>query len=94
MITRTDVYSGHCFWLSVASGLVDFFYSHFDSLCPPGKSVLKSKEQQMTSELRPSNSSLTAEEQEKEQEKVRLAWTYIFIFNEILRNQSSRCLKS
>eukprot|EP00066_Takifugu_rubripes_P028873 XP_011618139.1 PREDICTED: bromodomain adjacent to zinc finger domain protein 1A [Takifugu rubripes] len=33
--------------------------------------VLKSKEQQMTSELRPSYSSLTAEEQEKEQEKIQ-----------------------
>lgn len=61
--------------------LLIFFHPHFDSLCPPGKSVLKSKEQQMTSELRPSNSSLTAEEQEKEQEKVRLAWTYIYLFS-------------
>lgn len=44
--------------------------SHVDFICRPEKSVLKSKEQQMTSELGPSYSSLTAEEQEKEQEKV------------------------
>lgn len=45
--------------------------SHVDFICRPEKSALKSKEQQMTSELRPSYSSLTAEEQEREQEKVR-----------------------
>lgn len=44
--------------------------SHVDFICRPEKSLLKSKEQQMTSELGPSYSSLTAEEQEKEQEKV------------------------
>lgn len=45
--------------------------SHVGFICHPEKSVLKSKEQQEPSELRPSYSSLTAEEQEKEQEKVR-----------------------
>lgn len=39
-----------------------------DSFCPPGKSVPKTKE--LASEGRPSSGSLTAEEQEKEQEKV------------------------
>lgn len=45
--------------------------SHVNFICRTENSVLKSKEQQMTPELGPSYSSLTAEEQEKEQEKVR-----------------------
>lgn len=47
-----------------------------DSFCPPGKAVLKTSKE-LASEGRPSFGSLTAEEQEKEQEKV--GWMEVFI---------------
>lgn len=51
-------------------------YRSHDSFCPPGKAVLKTSKE-LASEGRPSFGSLTAEEQEKEQEKV--GWMEVFI---------------